>query len=377
MGRSRTRVPPSRCVRSCGGSMTRRARSRFRRSPRPRVERGAQGSDGRVGLKRRSGVAQNVRRLDRYRELVLAIVFLVIASQELLEMWLLEPRGASPRMGPLSIDVLLHLAQVIAVLAATYIFIRAWQQRTALMDREVARARELADLVAALREKEEALARMVEKLIFAQEQERRIVAYDVHDGLAQLIVSAKQHLDTCEDLWKSDPGRAEQELDLGLDRMERAVVEVRRLLTALRPSLVDPIGLIPAVRASLDEVGREAGWAVSLTQNLEEARLPAAVETSAYRIVQEALANALKHARTTRVDVDLKKDGDTLFITVADWGVGFRSTSGETPGSGLGLLSMRERARLLGGDCVIESEPERGTRVRVRLPLGAGAAGGS
>ena len=322
-------------------------------------------------------MGQNVRRLDRYRELVLAVVFLVIASQELLEMWLLEPRGASTRMGPLSIDVLLHLAQVIAVLAATYIFIRAWQQRTALMDREVARSRELADLVAALREKEEALARTVEKLIFAQEQERRIVAYDVHDGLAQLIVSAKQHLDTCEDLWKSDPARAEQELDLGLDRMERAIVEVRRLLTALRPSLVDPIGLIPAVRASLDEVGREAGWAVSLTQNLEEARLPAVVETSAYRIVQEALANALKHARTARVDVDFKKDGDTLFITVADWGVGFRSTSGETPGSGLGLLSMRERARLLGGDCVIESEPERGTRVRVRLPLGAGATGGS
>src|SRR2546425_3451838 len=292
-------------------------------------------------------------------------------------MWLLEPRGVSTGIGPLSIDVLLHLAQVIAVLAATYIFIRAWQQRTALMDREVARSRELADLVAALREKEEALARTVEKLVFAQEQERRIVAYDVHDGLAQLIISAKQHLDTCEDLWKSDPGRAEQELDLGLDRMERAVVEVRRLLTALRPSLVDPIGLIPAVRASLDEVGREAGWAVSLTQNLEEARLPAVVETSAYRIVQEALANALKHAQTTRVDVDLKKDGDTLFITVADWGVGFRSTSGETPGRGLGLLSMRERARLLGGDCVIESEPERGTRVRVRLPLGAGATGGS
>ncbi len=322
-------------------------------------------------------MAQKVRRFARYRELVLAVVFLVIASQELLEMWLLEPRGASTAIGPLSIDVLLHLAQVIAVLAATYIFIRAWQQRTALMDREVARSRELADLVAALREKEEALARTVEKLIFAQEQERRIVAYDVHDGLAQLIVSAKQHLDTCEDLWKNDPARAEQELDLGLDRMERAVVEVRRLLTALRPSLVDPIGLIPAVRASLDEVGREAGWAVSLTQNLDEARLPAVVETSAYRIVQEALANALKHARTARVDVDFKKDGDTLFITVADWGVGFRSTSGETPGSGLGLLSMRERARLLGGDCVIESEPERGTRVRVRLPLGAGATGGS
>src|SRR2546425_3696363 len=234
-------------------------------------------------------------------------------------MWLLEPRGVSTGIGPLSIDVLLHLAQVIAVLAATYIFIRAWQQRTALMDREVARSRELADVVGALKDKEEALARTVEKLVFAQEQERRIVAYDVHDGLAQLIVSAKQHLDTCEDLWKSDPARAERELGLALDRMGRAVVEVRRLLTALRPSLVDPIGLVPALRASLDEVAREAGWAVAFTENLEDTRLPPAVETSAFRIVQEALANALKHAHTTRVDVDLRTDGQALLRTVTDW----------------------------------------------------------
>jgi len=319
-------------------------------------------------------MGQGARGFQRYRELVLAIAFLVIASQELLEMWLLEPR-AGPVAGrwPFSIDVLLHVAQVVAVLAATYVFVRAWQQRTALMDREVARSRELAGLVAALKEKEEALARTVEKLVFAQEQERRIVAYDVHDGLAQLIVSAKQHLDTCEDLWKSDPPRAERELDLALDRMGRAVVEVRRLLTALRPSLVDPIGLVPAVRASLDEVAREAGWAVAFTENLEDTRLPAAVETSAFRIVQEALANALKHAHTTRVDVDLRKDGQALSITVTDWGVGFQGTPGETPGRGLGLLSMRERARLLGGECVIERGPERGTRVRVRLPLGPGA----
>jgi len=320
----------------------------------------------------------NARGFRRYRELVLVIVFLVIASQELLEMWLLEPRhGLSGGRWPFSIDVLVHVAQVVAVLAATYIFIRAWQQRTALMDREVARARQLADLVGALKEKEDALARTVEKLVFAQEQERRVVAYDVHDGLAQLIVSAKQHLDTCGDLWKSNPARAERELDLALDRMGRAIVEVRRLLTALRPSLVDPIGLVPAVRASLDEVAREAGWAVTFTENLEDTRLPAAVETSAFRIVQEALANALKHARTTRVDVDVRKEGTALLLTITDWGVGFQGTPCETPGRGLGLLSMRERARLLGGECVIERGPEHGTRVRARLPLGPGAANGA
>lgn len=318
------------------------------------------------------------RRFERYRELVLASVFLVIASQELLEMWLLEPRvDLMAGRWPFSIDVALHIFQVAAVLTGTYIFIRAWQQRTALMDREVARSCELADVVAALKEKEEALARAVEKLIVAQEQERRMIAYDVHDGLAQLIVSAKQHLDTCEDLWKSDAARAEQELDVGLDRMGRAVVEVRRLLTALRPSLVDPIGLVAAVRASLQEVARDAGWTVALTENLEDTRLPAAVETSAFRIVQEALANALKHARATRVEVDLRKENDILIVTVTDSGVGFQGAPGETPGRGLGLLSMQERARLLGGDCAIESAPDRGTRVRACLPLGGGAGRGA
>jgi signal transduction histidine kinase len=266
--------------------------------------------------------------------------------------------------------VLLHALQVSLVLVATYMIVRAWQHRTALMDEEVARSRELSQLVVALREKEEALAQTVEKLVLAQEQERRLIAYDVHDGLAQLIVSAKQHLDTCEDVLATDRTRGARELKVGLDRLQRAVVEVRRLLTALRPSPVAPMGLVPALRSSLEQVGRETGWAVTLTENLEDLRLPEAIETSAFRIVQEALANALKHSRTSRVDVDLWRDDEWLRITVRDEGIGFAGAPGETPGRGLGLLSMRERARLLGGECWIESTTERGTRVRVRIPLG-------
>jgi signal transduction histidine kinase len=311
------------------------------------------------------------RALGRYQELVLAVVFLVIGGQETLEMWLLEPRPGLGGSWPLSVDVLLHVLQVGLVLVATYMIIRAWQHRTALMDSEMTRSRELSQLVAALKEKEEALAQTVEKLVLAQEQERRIIAYDVHDGLAQLIVSAKQHLDTCEDVLATDGARAARELRVGLDRMQRAVVEVRRLLTALRPSLVDPIGLVPALRSSLEQVGREAGWTVTLTENLDECRLPEAIETSVFRIVQEALANALKHARTSRVDVDLRREREWLRITVRDEGIGFVGVPGETPGRGLGLLSMRERARLLGGECWIESAPERGTQVHVRIPLGS------
>ncbi len=311
------------------------------------------------------------RRLGRYQELVLAVVFLVIGGQETLEMWLLEPRPDLGEHWPFSVDVFLHVLQVSLVLVATYMIIRAWQHRTALMDSEMARSGELSQVVAALKEKEEVLAQTVEKLVLAQEQERRIIAYDVHDGLAQLIVSAKQHLDTCEDVLTTDAARAARELGIGLDRMERAVVEVRRLLTALRPSLVDPIGLVPALRSSLEQVGREAGWTVTLTENLEDARLPEAIETSAFRIVQEALANALKHSRTSRVSVDLRRDQDWLRITVSDEGIGFAGAPGETPGRGLGLLSMRERARLLGGECWIESAAEHGTQVHVRIPLGS------
>jgi signal transduction histidine kinase len=310
------------------------------------------------------------RTLGRYQELVLVAVFLVIGGQETLELWLLEPRSELGGRWPFSVDVLLHVFQVSLVLVATYMIIRAWRHRTALMDGEIARSRELSQLVAALKEKEEALAQTVEKLVLAQEGERRIIAYDVHDGLAQLIVSAKQHLDTCADVLATDPQRAARELSVGLSRMEGAVVEVRRLLTALRPSLVDPIGLVPALRSSLEQVGREAGWAVTFTENLEDCRLPEAIETSAFRIVQEAVANALKHSRTSRVHVDLRREGDWLSVSVSDEGIGFVGVPGETPGRGLGLLGIRERARLLGGECRIESAPERGTRVHVRIPLG-------
>lgn len=313
-----------------------------------------------------------VERLGRYRELALAIVFVFMAGQELLEILVLEPPGMSGAR--FSSGMLLHLGQVLVILTGTYVFIRAWQEKTGLMDLEVRRSAQLTRVVATLKEKEHALAGMMERLIVVQEEERRLVAYDIHDCLAQLIVSAKQHLDTFEDLWRNQSPGAGLELERGLDRLDRAIVETRRLLSALRPGTLDSLGLIPAIRTLLDETRQETGWDVQFTHNLDDIRLPPTVETAVYRMVQEALANAAKHAGASRVTVELLRERDRVVAAIVDSGIGFCAIPNGTPTAGLGLLSMQERARLLGGTCRIESGPGEGTRVVATIPLRNGTA---
>lgn len=308
-----------------------------------------------------------IERLGKYKELALAGVFIFIGGQELLEVLILELPPAMDAQ--LSLGVLLHLGQVLVILAGTYVFIKAWLEKTKLIDREVKRSNELVMLIGALQEKEQTLAGTMERLLVIQEEERRLVAYDIHDCLAQLIVSAQQHLDTFEDLWRRQSPQADAELEKGLNRLNRAIVETRRLLAALHPRTLDSLGLIPALRALLDETGQEAGWEVQLTDDLGDVRLPPTVETAVYRIVREALANAAKHAKASRVTVELCKENDQLAVEVRDDGIGLRIAPEGNPAASLGLLSMKERARLLGGACRIESQPDLGTNVLVSIPF--------
>jgi two-component system NarL family sensor kinase len=280
--------------------------------------------------------------LRRHHEVVLAAAFVALASYELLEMRALEPSRASWT------SWLVHAVQVLIILAATYAVLRAWRSRTAHAD---------------------AMARLMEQVVVAGDQERRRVAYDVHDGVAQMIVSAKQHLDTCADLWPTAADRAARELAVGIERLDQAIVETRRVLLALRPAPVEADGLAAAARLSLDQSAREAGWEVRFTDDLGDAPLPATVETAAFRIVQEALSNARRHAGARRVEVALQREADWLLLTVHDSGCGL--TPGVVrEGRGLGLASMRDRAQLLGGTCSIRTEASGGTVVHARLPLG-------
>jgi signal transduction histidine kinase len=279
--------------------------------------------------------------LRRHHEVVLAAAFVALASYELLEMLALEPARA-----PWT-SWLVHAVQVVVILAASGAALRAWRRKTA---------------------HSEAMARLMEKVVVAQDEERRRVAYDLHDGVAQLIVSAKQHLDTCADLLPASRERATRELRIGLERLDQAIVETRRVLQALRPAAIEDGGLASAARRSLEQTAQEAGWSASFAEDLGDASLPAVVETAAFRILQEALTNARKHAGACRVDVELRRAADWLVLAVRDSGGGL--PAGDTAGGrGLGLASMSERARLLGGTCEVRTEPSGGTLVRARLPI--------
>ena len=282
--------------------------------------------------------------VSHYSELVLAGTFATMMAWEVFELTVLETaHGAS-----LSLALLVHALQVALILAATAIALRAWREKTV---------------------RERALGTLVEKVVVAQEEERRRVAYDVHDGVAQLVVSAKQHVDTATDLWMTDPRRAAGATAIAAERLAQAIAETRRILAALRPLAVDAGGLGEAVRRSLDDVARDAGWSVSFVEDLGDVRLPSPVETAAFRILQEALSNARKHAGTARIEVVLTRETDHVHLDVRDYGVGLGDPAAA---SGLGLLSMRERARLLGGSCVVERAAGGGTRVHAQLPLGHG-----
>ncbi len=159
--------------------------------------------------------------LRHYRELILAGTFAVMAAWEVLEILLLEPAYR----GSIRLTLVIHSLQVLLIVAATGIALRAWREKTA---------------------RQRALASLVEQVIAAQEDERRRVAYDVHDGVAQLVVSAKQHLDTATDLWPRDAQRAASETAIAADRLGRAIAETRRILAALRPVAVDAGASTPA-----------------------------------------------------------------------------------------------------------------------------------
>jgi len=172
----------------------------------------------------------------------------------------------------------------------------------------------------------------------------------------------------------SDPERAARETGRATERLNRVIAEPRQVLQALRPSGVDSIRLVEAMRTTLREAGQEAGWSTRFVDGLGDARVPPAVETTAFRILEESLLNASRRARSTCVEVELRRGDRCLHLEVRDDGVGL---DGAHPGSGrgFGLPGMRERAQLLGGICRIDSDRGSGTSIRVALPLGRASDG--
>lgn len=226
---------------------------------------------------------------------------------------------------------------------------------------------ELSEQVAGLRLRQA----MGYTIIRAQEEERRRVAREIHDGPAQLLANVAFRLEICGRLLQEEPERARAELaDLAV-AVRQSLQDVRAIIFDLRPMALDDLGLVPALRAFVASFTERTGLRVELHAEGEERRLPSAVEIAAFRLVQEALHNAWKHARATTVRVHVRLAEDALHVTVADDGVGFdaQRALAEPAPSRFGLLTMRERVQLLRGSLRVESAPGRGTVVRAVLPL--------
>jgi PAS domain S-box-containing protein len=203
------------------------------------------------------------------------------------------------------------------------------------------------------------------------EEERRHIAYELHDGLAQVVTSAHQHLQSFAGHYRPRSPKAREELAIALELAQRSVKEVRRLIGGLRPTALDDFGLAAALRMQINAL-RADGWDITYYETLDEKRLPTTIETVVFRVVQEALVNVRKHARTTRVHLDIRLQERDIRLTVQDWGCGFDPAAlppTKSPGERMGLRSMRERVALLRGRWSIDSRAGVGTIIDVAIPL--------
>ena len=236
---------------------------------------------------------------------------------------------------------------------------------------QVGSALENARLYRELAEREHRLRDLVGQVLAAQEEERRRVAYEVHDGLAQTAAAAHQLLQAFARLYSPDSEKARRNLERALELVQQTVGEARQVIADLRPTVLDDFGLGTAIRQQVQRLGGD-GRQIGYEESLGDERLPTAVESALYRVAQESLTNIQKHARSARVQVTLQRLDGSVRLRVRDWGEGFRPeevATGNGPGERVGLSSMRERISLLGGSFEIHSEPGAGTEVVAEVPL--------
>jgi signal transduction histidine kinase len=204
------------------------------------------------------------------------------------------------------------------------------------------------------------------KLVEVQEAERRALALELHDELGQILNSVKLSLDMIPLLPEAG---AQKQFQRASTLVSDLVGRVRRMALELRPSMLDDMGLLPALLWLFRSYQSQTNTAVEFSHTNIEQRFSPQVEITAYRIVQEALTNAIRHAKNKQVSVNVWTDKYSLNLQVVDHGGGFDVKKVNSTNTSSGLSGMRERARLIGGELIVESVPGEGTSLTASLPL--------
>lgn len=207
------------------------------------------------------------------------------------------------------------------------------------------------------------------KIIKAQEEERRRVAREIHDGPAQAMANVVFRAEVCERLLESDISRARDELRDLQDQIRYVLKETRKIIFGLRPMTLDDLGLVPTLRRVLDTMRERAGIFPEIKVTGEEKRLSSHLEVGIFRTVQEALNNVEKHAKAKSVWVRLDYHQTMITAMVEDDGKGFDPDADRGGTESFGMMGMQERVALLDGELKVKSKPGKGTKVLIKVPV--------
>jgi two-component system sensor histidine kinase DegS len=207
-------------------------------------------------------------------------------------------------------------------------------------------------------------------LIQAQEEERYRIARWLQDHPAHLLANAALEVENCLRLMETQSHTARQGLRALLEELREGLIDLRGIVAELQPPLLDELGLAASLSQYVENFAEQSGLNVRLEgwDALAE-RLPQTMETAIFRIIQEALDNVREHAHAQHVRVHLMRAVDHLGVTISDDGQGFDNSRGGVPGRRLGLVAMRDRAELMNATLQIFTEPGKGVRVVLTVPL--------
>ncbi len=219
---------------------------------------------------------------------------------------------------------------------------------------------------------EQELRELSQKLVQTLEEERKSISRELHDEIGQMVTALRMELTNIQMLRTATEIEFAQHMSEAKGLAEKTLQSVRNLAMGLRPSMLDDLGLGPALQWQGREFSRRSGIAVTVQLDGDLDELDEGLRTCLYRVVQESLTNCARHADAKSILISAVKDGDRLLMTIQDNGVGFDSRRPHQ--RGLGLVGMEERVRKAGGILSIQSQVNQGTTVQVVIPLQKGAA---
>ena len=202
----------------------------------------------------------------------------------------------------------------------------------------------------------------------AREEERKTIAREIHDELGQLLTAMKIQLSLLPEEIKNDATAALERTEAMKKQIDGAIATVKNIITKLRPGLLDDLGLAAAIEWQAHEFQMRTGVVCDVKLTSDKISLEQEVSTAVFRILQETLTNVARHAKATRVQIELVQQTSTLLLTIRDNGKGITDEEIHHPES-FGLIGIRERVSSFNGDLEICGTPNKGTTIRVSIPL--------